>query len=69
MLSLKSKTGWRVEMSKEYNHEPLSDEEVKEWKEELGKNDPFNFTDAINFDVLQDKEKFNKIAEILDKMN
>tara|TARA_A200000159_G_C7265873_1_gene315044 strand:+ start:515 stop:685 length:171 start_codon:yes stop_codon:yes gene_type:complete len=56
-------------MSKEYNHEPLTDEEVKDWKEELGKNDPFGFTNAINFDVLQDKEKFNKIAEILDKIN
>ena len=55
-------------MSK-YNYEPLTDKEVKEWKEELGKNDPFGFSKAINFDVLQDKEKFNKIAEILDKMN
>ena len=40
-----------------------------EWKEELGKNDPFGFSKAINFDVLQDKEKFNKIVKILDKMN
>ena len=55
-------------MSKYEDLEPLSDEEVKEWKEELSKNDPFGFSNAINFDVLQDKEKFQKIAEILDKI-
>lgn len=48
--------------------EPLSDEEVVEWKEELSKNDPFGFSKAINWEVLQDKEKFKKIAEILDKI-
>ena len=52
----------------DYNYEPLIDEEVKEWKEELGKNDPIGFSKAINFDVIQDKEKFNKIVEILDKI-
>ena len=53
----------------EYNYEPLTDKEVIEWKEELSKNDPFGFSKAINFDVLQDKEKFNEIVEILDKIN
>jgi hypothetical protein len=55
-------------MGIEYDYEPLSDEEVKEWKEELGKNDPFGFSKAINFEVLQDKDKFNKVMEILDKI-
>ena len=50
------------------NVEPLSDEEVIEWKEELSKNDPFGFSKAINWEVFQDKEKFKKIAEILDKI-
>jgi hypothetical protein len=53
-------------MGIEYDYEPLSDEEVKEWKEELGKNDPFGFSKAINFEVLQDKDKFNKVMKILE---
>ena len=50
----------------------FNDEEIEEMKDEMMKdshNDFFGFTQAINWDVLQDEEKMKELAEKIDQLN
>jgi hypothetical protein len=46
----------------------LDDQDIEILKKDLSKNDPFGFSQAINYDVFKDPVKANMINEILDKV-
>lgn len=49
--------------------ETLNDDDIEIMKEDLSKNDPFGFANAINYEVFKDPEKMKKLNEIFSKLD
>ena len=55
-----------IRMDDESREYSFNDEEIQEMKDEISEsthNDFFGFTEAINWNVLQDEEKMKELSE------